>query len=80
MTNKELIDYLLSVEETGATFFTRDSGDTLTVWVRASHGNDPFQWANARSIEQTVGILGRGITPDPQSGHLKLEIKLRKEE
>lgn len=78
MTNNELIAYLSDVEETGAAFFTRD-GDNITVWVRGAHGNDPLQWMNARSIEQTVGILGRGITPDLQSGHLKLKIKLRKE-
>lgn len=75
MTFKQALKILAHVEESGTGFWSRNSDDSITIWVRGAHGNDPNQWHNARQIE--TSFLGRafdGIVPDLQSGLLRIRI------
>lgn len=80
----EALTYLQRIEDNEAGFWSRNSDQTITIFVKGAHGNDPRQWHNARQIEDLFGgMVKDGITPDPMSGHLIIRLrpfKITKEE
>lgn len=78
MTFQDALKILTNTETTGAGFWNRNSDDSISIWIRGAHGNDPTQWDNARQLENAFGNrVISGITPDPQSGHLLLRIRAK---
>lgn len=79
MTQKQRTDRALNIanqlEESGAGFFNRNSDNSMTIFIRGAHGNDPNQWLNARKVEDALGsIVGKGIEIDKQSGLLFINV------
>jgi len=73
---QDALVYLQRIEDNGAGFWSRNSDQSISIFVRGAHGNDPTQWKNARAIEDLFGLMvSEGITPDPQSGHLYLKLR-----
>lgn len=75
----KILEILIQFEDEGAGFFNRNSNNTFTVWIRGAHGNDPNQWHNARELQRVLGVYGGDIQPDPQSGHLRMSVRIPRE-
>lgn len=71
---KKILDIANQVEQAGAGFFSRHGKDII-INFRGSHGNDPNQWINARSVQDALGVYGTEIIPDAMSGLLYIKIE-----
>jgi hypothetical protein len=71
----KVLEIVNKFESEGKGFFSRCSNGDMIINIRGAHGNDPNQWINANELNDSLGLLGGNIRPDPMSGHLVLTIK-----
>lgn len=78
-TKTQFFDALEQIQNSGAAFWDRTEGNKVVIWVRAAYVNDPNQWENVHRIENAFGGLVREAEPDPQSGNIRVVVKVPKE-
>lgn len=71
---QKILKIVNQFESEGKGFFSRVDKD-MFIYIRGAHGNDPNQWTNARTLQDSLGVFGRDIQPDPQSSHLVMHLK-----
>lgn len=73
---KKALEIANQFEETRAGFFSRNSDNSMTIFIRGAHGNDPNQWLNARKLAETLGSLASGdVQIDRHAGLLYIVVK-----
>ena len=78
---RAVLEVVNAWEATGKAFFSRDSNQAMSIWVRDPRlwGGDPNveHWQNAREIETALNklrVLNFGIKIDRQSGCLLIQV------